>query len=911
MSSPWYQNDLDPSRTATPRPEYPRPDFRRGASEGFDWINLNGVWAFEFDADDRGEREEWYRGAVPFSQSIVVPFPWESHLAWDEGHLASNENWYSTRAFLDPDTVDNSNYIKQPRHEIGWYLNAVTIPVYWSEKRTILHFGAVDWQAKVWINGQLVGTHEDGYSPFSFDITDACRAGETAFIAVRVYDPNNHRAQTAGKQIDWYARTSGIWQTPFLEPRPATHISRIHIVPDIDACRASVRVDIDNTLQADTTVGAYRLRMTITAPDGRSFEHEGPYDTQPVEIDLPHPLLWEPDTPHLYEARVELLNETEAADCVRTSFGMRKVSVDMLPGTTTNYIFLNNHPMYLLGALNQSFNPWGVYTFPSDAAIQDDLRRTRAFGFNFLRIHIKIEDPRFLYWADRMGVLLMCDIPNFDTYCPEAHERWENTLRAAIDRDYNHPSIISWCCFNETWGLGDDSYKTQSDRHEWVESMYRLTRSLDPTRLVEDNSPCMYDHVETQINSWHFYINDYGEARAHIAHVVEQTYPGSEFNYVEGHVQGDEPLMNSEYGGISAGAGDKDVSWCFKYLTNELRLHEKICGYIYTELQDIEWEHNGFMNYDRTAKEFGYDYRILNTLDVVLLDGPPGCVAPGGSRFGIDVVTSHFSSKTVDNTRLRWRMDSVDHWGDEHEGIAGGLASVSFSQYRVEKVHHLDILLPHGNQLCTLHVWIEDACGAVLARNFTTIEIHDSPLPTIDYQENHLAIRYDVNSYEHGEWLGGIEENGDMVSGRGTGAFEYLVELPDGMDINGVNALEVWAELSAGREDACQTEPQRFPSEVILSVNGVPFGITSLSDAPADTRGALSYIHGIPGRYGELVRAVATDDDLARIFAGISNNRISIRYEVIPNCDKPHGATLFGARAGRYPVQPCVVLRFE
>ena len=171
-------------------------------------------------------------------------------------------------------------------------------------------------------------------------------------------------------------------------------------------------------------------------------------------------------------------------------------------------------------------------------------------------------------------------------------------LRGNIARDYNHPSIISWCNFNETWGLGGNEYKEMTDRQEWVREMYHLAKSLDTTRLIEDNSPCLYDHVETDINSWHFYINDYDRAKEHIANVVAETYPGSGFNYAGDNVQSDAPLINSEYGGISAGAGDKDVSWCFKYLTNELRLHPKICGYIYTELQDIEWEHNGFMNYD-------------------------------------------------------------------------------------------------------------------------------------------------------------------------------------------------------------------------------------------------------------------------------------------------------------------------
>ncbi|MDP7235864.1 MAG: glycoside hydrolase family 2, partial [Candidatus Latescibacteria bacterium] len=425
MTSDWSSSELDLSRHDVPRPEYPRPDFQRGTVEGLDWINLNGLWDFEFDPDNIGVGQGWYKNDDRLTQSIVVPFAWESHLAWDEGHLASNDNWFSKHAFRQPEKVNHANYRDQERHEIGWYGTMVDIPTHWTSKQVILHFCASDWETRVWVNGRFAGTHEGGYDAFSFDVTAFCTSSETAHIVVRVYDPNDHRAQPGGKQINWYARTSGLWQAVYLEPRPRQYIRCVHITPDIDTGKAVFDVDADHTDQA-------QIHIVTKAPDGSELQTDGISNGAPFELSIPDPICWSPETPHLYEVAVELIVDGKTVDRVRTYFGMRKVSVDVLPGTDTRYIFLNNKPVYLCGALNQSFNPWGIYTFPSDESIQKDLQRALDFGFNFLRLHIKIEEPRFLYWADRMGVLLMCDIPNFDHpgYGAEAQERWEATMRA-------------------------------------------------------------------------------------------------------------------------------------------------------------------------------------------------------------------------------------------------------------------------------------------------------------------------------------------------------------------------------------------------------------------------------------------------------------------------------------------------
>ena len=654
--------------TDIPRPEYPRPDFQRGTSEGIDWICLNGTWEFAFDPDDIGEQNQWFAlestSDSPWTLQIQVPYPWESLAAWGDEEQADNATYLSKNVYLNPEEVTcggldrEGNYRDAPRHTIGWYRKTVSIPENWGDRRVILKFGAVDWETTVWVNGQIIGTYENGYLPFEFDITDALTPGESARIVVRAYDAQNHGEQLAGKQIGWYVRTSGIWQSVYLEPRNKTHIAQCHITPDIDNASATFAVKVDGYTK-NTEVGnrnSLLLRWTCDGLEG-TVEVSGDSDTHWTITIPPEQLrLWDVDTPNLYDVTLELLTEDTVIDRIFTYFGMRKVSIAKAPGGDYQYIYLNNRPIYLLGALNQSFNPEGVYTFLTDEAIRRDIERAKEFGFNFLRLHIKVDEPRLYYWADKLGMLFMCDIPNFGDYTETAKARLEQTLRGNIARDYNHPSIISWCNFNETWGLGGREYKDMHERQEWVREMYYLAKSLDTTRLIEDNSPCLYDHVETDINSWHFYINDYEDAKEHIANVVEETYPGSAFNYVGGNLQNEAPLINSEYGGISAGAGDKDVSWCFKYLTNELRLHPKICGYIYTELQDIEWEHNGFMNYDRSIKAFGYDYLDINTLDFIAIDYPPGTTVTPGEQIRL------ISTRAISHTKPSQIQHSTGNW---------------------------------------------------------------------------------------------------------------------------------------------------------------------------------------------------------------------------------------------------------
>ena len=899
------------NNTDTPRPEYPRPDFQRGTSEGIDWICLNGTWEFAFDPDDIGEQNQWYSPEStddsPWTLQIQVPYPWESLAAWGEEGQADNANYLSKDAYLNPEEVTcggldrEGNYRGEPRHTIGWYRKEVSVPENWGDRRVILNFGAVDWEATVWVNGNQIGKHENGYLPFELDITDTLTPGQPALIVVRAYDAQDHGEQLAGKQIGWYVRTSGIWQTVYLEPRNATYIAQCHITPDIDNASATFSVKIDGSSENTGLTLSWSCSELNGSVQISSNETEWTVSIPPEQL-----LLWDVDTPHLYDVTLELVAEDRVIDKIFTYFGMRKVSIAKAPGGDYQYIYLNNRPVYLLGALNQSFNPEGVYTFLTDEAIRTDVEHAKEFGFNFLRLHIKIDEPRLYYWADKLGLLFMCDIPNFGTYTEKAQARFEQTLRGNIARDYNHPSIISWCNFNETWGLGGNEYKEMTDRQEWVREMYHLAQSLDTTRLIEDNSPCLYDHVETDINSWHFYINDYDRAKEHIANVVAETYRGSAFNYAGDNVQSDAPLINSEYGGISAGAGDKDVSWCFKYLTNELRLHPKICGYIYTELQDIEWEHNGFMNYDRSVKAFGYDYLDINTLDFIAIDYPPGTTVAPGDQIKADIYASHFSHKTITGTTLHWQLDTMSATGHVTRGNVSGNVEIPFPQYQVQHVHQLELRIPDVHPAVgTLHVWVTDHSGTVVARNFINFEHFVEAKPRVELNDSGtVRLNYAPGNISESSWDEPTTDE-ELFSATESGYVEYEVPLPEELGTADVAEIELIFEASSCYGGARQTEPEKYLSDVTISVNGVEIDTIRIPDCPADARGVLSYIHGEPGIYGYL-HNVKVDPSL---FLNGKTSTLRVRYEVKADAEAKGGFALYGARMGRYPTGPHLLIR--
>lgn len=881
--------------TTIPRPEHPRPDFQRP-----DWLNLNGPWRFAFDPRAIGEQERWHRPyGRPKPLTIIVPFPWESRLSG----LGATD--YKGAA---------------------WYEREITIPPEWEGKRVFLHFGAVDWSARVWLNGRLVAEHANGYLPFSAELTGRLRPGQTGTLTVRAYDIADP-ANPVGKQVPrWYTHTSGIWQTVWLEARAPSHVQHCRLTPDLPGERVQVQLTLDIARP-----GPYRLRLR--SPDDAFPVVEDQRTLAPgqhtwdlvLPVPAPHP--WSPDDPFLYRLIIDLEPLAGGpADQVETYFGLRSISRACWEGRDYEYILLNGEPVYLRGALDQAFHPDGIYTYPSDEVIRGDIALARELGLNLLRCHIKINDPRYYYWADRLGVLIMYDLPSPDIDTPQMRRTWEATLRGAIARDFNHPSIFAWVLFNETWGL--ENHDTPEGQ-AWVRTMYHLAKQLDPTRLVEDNSPIRYDHVATDINSWHFYLTDYDQVRRHVERVVRETYPGSTFNFTGGARQDRQPLMNSEYAGISARMGDQDISWSFKYQTTELRRHAKICGYVYTELTDVEWEHNGFVNYDRSRKEFGYDFfvagmsvRDLNSPDFIGFDAPPCQTLPPGSPVHLPVFVSHFGPP-LGPACVTWRLEFTDRFA-ERRTLAEGSWTLHPRRFDVTPVETLHLRLPEEPGLATVALWLRDAAGQVRCRNYVNIEVWSAPAPRLERQPAGWVLRFAPGDFAATSWPSPlIAPGGGKFAATGAGWVEYHLALPPDLPPADLRALRLRCEASARaglakvdwREraqatDYPQTEERTFPSDLVVTVNGVCLAQLRLPDDPADARGVLSHHHGRdPGSYGYLLDLHLTGEALAPVRrALLAGDPLVLRFTIPADAPHPGGLALYGERLGCYPLDPTVVL---
>jgi hypothetical protein len=892
-----------------PRPEHPNPGAVREH-----WANLNGPWQFRFDDQDEGRRAEWFKpGAAGYERTITVPFGWESELSG----------------------------IHQPKGapKVGWYRRSVTIPEDFPKgDRVWLHFGAVDWQADVWVNGQHFATHEGGYSPFSTDITDALKPGEPAAVVVRVYDPTD-RSLPTGKQVGWYTPTSGIWQTVWLESRPKSHIADFTVKTEIDPARATIELQLAGLSDGEYTPSARSEDPSIQIPTTETIKVSGAgrdgAGQARVTINLPvsKPRLWSPEAPNLYQVALELKSPDGRVDAVKTYFGLRTISRGKQGDAPFERVLLNGKPIYLRGALDQSFNPKGIYTAPDDAFLKHDIELAKSFGLNFLRIHIKPDEPRRLYWADKLGLLIMEDMPNTWEQNPTARAAWEKTMREVVARDRNHPAIFCWVDFNETWGLGKpEQYKADRDTQDWVRTMVAETRKLDPTRLVEDNSPCNYDHVDaTDLNSWHFYIDDDARARQHIQDVVARTEPGSAFNYCPGLTQSTAPLINSEYGSVSAGGGDRDVSWGFRDLTTQLRKYPKIQGYIYTELSDIEWEHNGFVNYDRTPKDFGYDAFVpgmtvadLQGPDFIGYDSLPAIVARPGETINVPLFVSHYSERQ-EAPKLRWWVSGVDGDGNRVE-LEPQERRAIWSPYGVTAQKPVKFKIAPGPFVGAVALSLEDSAGHRLAANFVNVVVRSArPQPRIERRGDHdVVVRFAPGDFSRSRWSGPSASPKGKVYGQGKGSFQYRLKLPQAVIKAKPTGVELLLEASAkagrervdwadrvNRQDNPQTDTRKWPTTLEVAINGQRIARLGLDDDPADARGVLSHLaRSEHGSYGELLR-IATDLPPTAQADLADGGDLLLRLNVPDDAEHPGGLCVFGAETGAYPFDPTLLIHTE
>ncbi len=899
-----------------PLPEHPRPDFERAT-----WTNLNGPWQFRFDQTDAGLRERWFSGGAQFPETITVPFPWGSVLS------------------RVPD--------KAP---IAWYARPVRAPEAWQGQRVFLVVGACDWETQAWLDGQPLGTHRGGYTPFEFELTPHLEPGQDHRLVLRVNDsPRPFKLE--GKQ--GYGNARGIWQTVYLEARPQTYLETVHFTPDIDAGKVAVKAELSTAVPSGAE---FRLHFRSGGlPDTAKAVAAGSREVQ-VDVPVPNTHLWSPDDPFLYEV-VASLRVRGAEDRISTYFGMRKVGVVNLPGLGFPYVALNNRPVYLQITLDQSYHPEGFYTFPSDAFMRDEILRSRRIGLNANRLHVKVDVPRKLYWADRLGLLIMADVPN-SWGEPDAAMRQEieRALRGMMRRDFNHPAIFAWVPFNETWGLFTGKGKERKylpETQTWVASMYRLAKTLDPTRLVEDNSPCNNDHVETDINSWHSYLPGFAW-REHLDQVTRDTFPGSPWNFIGGRKQRNQPLLNSEFGnvwGYEGSTGDCDWTWDYHLALNEFRRHPKIGGWLYTEHHDVVNEWNGYYRFDRTDKVTGLG-ELVPGMSLRDLHGPY-YISTGSDlcrevQPGEDVsvpLWASFLTETAPGSQLRLRaiLTGWDTLGRPQRYSQTDRA-IAFQPWLSRELEPLMVRMPGQPALALLSLILEDESGRVLHRNFTTFLVANGPAQRDEQAEFNgvraRVVRFAPGSFRASQWSLGQWNvlDGLKASGAGSGYFEFRLPWPEGLDVSAIAGASLVCEASAkqlfgkdkqgasrqegdfmlgrGTHDPSlnpnaypMTDTVRFPSALRIRVAGQSVGQFDLPDDPADHRGILSW-HAQKrdkklreaGSYGYLVSATLTAGSLE---AAARAKEIVIRFEVDPAL--PGGLALYGERFGRYPLDPTLV----
>jgi len=892
-----------------PLPEHPRPDFERA-----NWINLNGVWDFEFDSLNTGLSKDWQKGNTQFGHKINVPFPWGSPLSG---------------------VKDLADY--------AWYKKSIQVPRTWTGQRIFLTVGASDYETSIWLDGVLVGKHQGGYTPFSFELTKQVKYGTEQQLVIRVDDKRRDFA-LYGKQ--GYGNARGIWQTIYLEGRGQTHLESIHFTPDIDKQTVKASLEFSNELTADTEL---KIRIKTAGTDiltsAKVLKNKARAD---IQIAIPNPRLWNLEDPFLYETEISL-----GDDKVKSYFGMRKISVMNMPNTKIPYVALNNQPIYLQLTLDQSYHPDGFYTFPTDAFMKNEIILAKEIGLNGIRTHIKVDVPRKLYWADKLGLLVMSDLPNAWGE-PDAKQQTESeyTLREMIKRDYNHPSIFSWITFNETWGLQTkvtENGKTRSQylpqTQNWVASMYYLAKSLDPSRLVEDNSVCCgRGHTETDINSWHEYLPGWAW-EDHLANLTSKTFEGSEDHFEKGFKQGLQPNINSECGnvwGYDGSTGDVDWSWDYHRMINTFRKYPKVAGWLYTEHHDVINEWNGYWRFDRTKKYTGLSQMMDGMSDkdfhsaFYISTGNEICKnLQAGTVLELPLYLSVMTGTAIKDNQLvlEYDLDFLDKTG-ESKKLVHETSSIPYQPWMQEQLPSLTIKMPNYAGLGIVQLRLKDKDGKLLHSNFMHVVVKGG-----QPQNKTIILEQEAGKYFKAEFSSKVWKvlDGLKVNGAGKGFIEYQIPVPANLDFKGIQASYILVEASAkqlfdkdrgegfekdqdymlGAKVSPHKNPNAYPmtdeslfaSVVKIQVNGKLLKTETLPDDPADHRGVLSWNSQLKdkklreaGSYGYLIKVPINKAILEQ---SAKQGYLSLKL----SSEAEGGIAIYGADFGRYPINPSIVIK--
>lgn len=573
--------------------QYPRPQLVRPH-----WQDLCGEWGFAFDDGDAGRGAGWATASEPFDRTITAPYPYESELS----------------GIGDP----------SPR-PVVWYRREVELAPPGPGRRVLLHFGAVDHAAQVWVNGVHVGGHEGGHTPFSFDVTDALVPGETQLVVVRAEDHADDVTQPRGKQ-DWldephgifYKRTTGIWQPVWAEAVPDLHVDELHWTPDVAG--AAVTCEVALSRRPDRPV---RLRVRLCLGEEELAEHTVRIRDARSRFDVSIPaarhdmhhgrLLWSPERPTLVDADVEVLDEGGAAfDRVASYFGFRSV------GVADGRFLLNGQPRFLRLALEQGYWPRSHLAAPGPEALRREAELIKELGFDGVRIHQKVEDPRFLAWCDRIGLLVWDEMPSAFEFAPRAVERVVREWMEVVRRDRSHPCVVTWVPMNESWGVWHLAEVAEQRHH--ATALYHLTKALDGSRPVISNDG--WEHTESDIWGVHDYA-PHGESLrgrydgpAAVDRVLGDRRPGRKKVVLADPVdRGGKPVVLTEFGGLSyaPAAGEKwfgygtvgsaeELADRLRGLVDAVLDNPELAGFCYTQLTDTEQERNGLLTEDREPK---------------------------------------------------------------------------------------------------------------------------------------------------------------------------------------------------------------------------------------------------------------------------------------------------------------------
>lgn len=709
-------------------------------------LSLDGAWQFQFDPTDCAELD----GITDWREAIV-PMPWQAEF-------------------------------DDLREQAGtaWYRRTVHVPPEWADRSVILHFGAVDHYAQIWLNGSWVGEHAGGYLPFEFEIGDRLNWNGPNELVVRVTgpidDPQRYPEYSFseiphGKQ-SWYGPLNGIWQSVWLENRHPFHIQTTRLQTEL----AGGRVQVDLFFSSLTGNADWAL-LNIVDPSGARVTsttvslpaHDR---SATLSVNVTDPLAWSPNSPRLYRLEVSLGRGEEWLDSLAQSLGFRTIEA------RAGQLFLNGEPIYLRGALDQDYYPETIATPPSVEFLEDQLRQAKTLGLNCLRCHIKVADPRYYDAADRLGMLIWTELPNWRLLTDSSAQRGLETLQGILQRDGHHPSIIAWTIINENWGT--DLVHNPAHR-AWLKTTYHWLKALDPTRLVVDNSPCWPNfHVQTDIEDYHYYRampdrrRQWDDFVTAFANRASWTYSP----YGDAVRTGQEPLIVSEFGNwglpdVELLLNDGKEPWWFetgqewddgvvhphgvrrrfkawyldrvfgswqafieatqwqqflalKYEIESMRRHAEIVGYVITELTDVHWEANGLLDIKRNPKAFHNVFATINA-DTVIVPRWERVTYWAGEPVRIDLAVAHGAGPEINEAELRWSLAGGD--------IAGRLAAPPLKAGQVQPLEPVTFSAPAVTASCLQRLTLELYAANDLCLATNTVDLAIFPqraAPAVD-----------------------------------------------------------------------------------------------------------------------------------------------------------------------------------